>query len=196
MLDAVRYWLALITIMTLPWAIVYWYLIHPFIDFWRRLGAPATYTSVGAVGVGMAALAWHWRASIMATEYGTGPVLWLLALIPYVTAAVIERRCRRHLKFRMLVGVPELVPHPDGGTLLDDGIYARVRHPRYVAVTLGMLGVSFFCNYLAMWVAMAILVPGLYGVVLLEERELRRRFGQAYVEYSRRVPRFIPRSSH
>jgi protein-S-isoprenylcysteine O-methyltransferase Ste14 len=28
--------------------------------------------------------------------------------------------------------------------------------------------------------------------VVLEERELRERFGEAWVEYSRRVPRFVP----
>jgi protein-S-isoprenylcysteine O-methyltransferase Ste14 len=30
-------------------------------------------------------------------------------------------------------------------------------------------------------------------VVVLEERELRHRFGPVYEEYSRRVPRFIPK---
>ena len=30
-------------------------------------------------------------------------------------------------------------------------------------------------------------------IVLFEERELRDRFGEAYAEYARRVPRFVPR---
>jgi protein-S-isoprenylcysteine O-methyltransferase Ste14 len=36
-------------------------------------------------------------------------------------------------------------------------------------------------------------VPALFLVVILEERELRQRFGDAHVEYCRRVPRFVPR---
>ena len=32
-----------------------------------------------------------------------------------------------------------------------------------------------------------------YFIVVLEERELRDRFGSTYEEYSRRVPRFFPR---
>jgi protein-S-isoprenylcysteine O-methyltransferase Ste14 len=36
-------------------------------------------------------------------------------------------------------------------------------------------------------------LPTLYLIVLLEERELRDRFGVEYEEYCRRVPRFVPR---
>jgi protein-S-isoprenylcysteine O-methyltransferase Ste14 len=35
--------------------------------------------------------------------------------------------------------------------------------------------------------------PLLHLIVLLEERELPDRFGEAYVDYSRRVPRYWPR---
>jgi protein-S-isoprenylcysteine O-methyltransferase Ste14 len=33
----------------------------------------------------------------------------------------------------------------------------------------------------------------LYGITLMEERELVERFGQAYRQYQQRVPRFVPR---
>jgi protein-S-isoprenylcysteine O-methyltransferase Ste14 len=36
-------------------------------------------------------------------------------------------------------------------------------------------------------------VPGIYLIVLLEERELRDRFGRAYEEYCQGVPCFFPR---
>jgi protein-S-isoprenylcysteine O-methyltransferase Ste14 len=41
----------------------------------------------------------------------------------------------------------------------------------------------------------ALWLPGIYVIVRLEEKELRDRFGLAYDEYRRRVPRFLPRIS-
>lgn len=61
------------------------------------------------------------------------------------------------------------------------------------AVLLGTVAVAFFTNYLAVYIVAVLIVPALYLVVVLEERELRDRFGEQYVEYCRRVPRFFPR---
>jgi protein-S-isoprenylcysteine O-methyltransferase Ste14 len=61
-----------------------------------------------------------------------------------------------------------------------------------MAVWLGTVAVALFANYLAVYVLALVLVPALYLVVVLEERELRERFGEDYVTYSQRVPRFIP----
>jgi protein-S-isoprenylcysteine O-methyltransferase Ste14 len=55
------------------------------------------------------------------------------------------------------------------------------------------LGSALIANYLALYLVVALWLPGLYFIVLLEEKELRDRFGPAYDEYCRRVPRFIPR---
>ena len=64
----------------------------------------------------------------------------------------IEIQCRKHLKFKTLAGVPEVEADQAGRKLLDQGIYARVRHPRYVSVTFGMLAMNLFANYLALWI--------------------------------------------
>ena len=194
MLDHARYYLALLTLLTLPWALLYWYAVHPFIHFWRRVGPVAAYVCLVGMGVALGFVIWPFRGALLATEYGTGPALWALALAAYGAAVWVELQCRKHLKFSMLVGVPEFAPQASGGKLLSEGIYGRVRHPRYVSVTFGMLAAALFCNYLAIWVLWVVTVPGLIGVVHFEESELRERFGEAYVEYSRRVPRFIPRS--
>ena len=193
MLDSVRYFLALLTLATLPWAIAYWYVIHPFVGFWRATGPWVVYTVAFAVLGLNVAVVWNWRDLLLATSYPVGPVVWITAAAFYLTAAAIQLKCQRHLKFRIRVGLPELASGGHGGELLQTGIYARIRHPRYVSVSFGMVAAAIFCNYQSLWIATVLMFPGLYGIVLLEERELRDRFGEAYVEYSRRVPRFIPR---
>jgi protein-S-isoprenylcysteine O-methyltransferase Ste14 len=141
-----------------------------------------------AVIAGMYAI----REPLLAVEYGTNKALWPLAVLIYGVSVFIEVRCRKHLKLKILVGVPELAPDGRGGELITQGIYGRIRHPRYMAVWLGTVAVALFANYLAVYVLALVLVPALYLVVVLEERELRERFGEDYVTYSQRVPRFIP----
>jgi protein-S-isoprenylcysteine O-methyltransferase Ste14 len=68
-----------------------------------------------------------------------------------------------------------------------------MRHPRYVELSLFVLGYTLAANYLATYVLCAVMVPVLYAIVLLEERELRDRFGEAYEAYHKQVPRFVPR---
>lgn len=192
MLDTIRYWLALIMIMMMPGAIVFWYLVHSFIGFWRAVGPPITYTATFSTMAIVAYLVYLLREPLLAVEYGRQPLLWAAAAAVYAIAAIIEVRCRRHLSLRTLVGMPELRPE-SGGRLLKEGIYGRIRHPRYVSVTLGTLAVALFTNYLAMYVTAALLVPAIYGVAVFEERELRNRFGSEYDAYCQAVPRFIPR---
>lgn len=192
MIDNIRYYLGLLTVATFPWALLYWYLIHPFAGFWRRVGPKVTYTGLGLLGVVMAYATWMVRDVLMVTEYGTSTLPQLLAAACYLGALAIEMQCRKHLTFRILVGLPELSPDRGASKLLTEGIYGKVRHPRYVSAMLGMLAAALFVNYLAMWVVAVATVPGIYGLTILEERELRQRFGEQYKEYSQKVPRFVP----
>jgi protein-S-isoprenylcysteine O-methyltransferase Ste14 len=192
MLDGFRYYIAFLTLATLPFAVLYWYAVHPFAEFWRARGGwlvAVMATGLLAVNIG---LAWVWREPLLATSYPVGPPHWIVAALLYVGAIAVERACRRHLSFRILVGAPELDAEGPG-ELLQEGIYGRIRHPRYVAVWLGTIAAALFCNYLSLWIATVLLFPVLYGIVLLEERELIDRFGDAYRDYASRVPRFIPR---
>ena len=48
-------------------------------------------------------------------------------------------------------------------------------------------------NYLGLYILVMSVIPLGYLVLVLEERELVDRFGDAYREYQRDVPRLIPR---
>jgi protein-S-isoprenylcysteine O-methyltransferase Ste14 len=194
-MDTARYFIALLVIATFPGAILFWFAVHPFVGFWRKLGPAASYTILVGMLVAMAAAMVLMREAVLAVEYGTNWILVALGLLAYGIAAAIEMQCRRHLKFSMLVGLPEIAPDRTEGKLLTDGVYGIVRHPRYVSVFFGLAAVALFTNYLAAYVIWGVLTPIIYFMTLLEERELRDRFGQEYADYCRRVPRFVPRKS-
>jgi protein-S-isoprenylcysteine O-methyltransferase Ste14 len=98
-----------------------------------------------------------------------------------------------HMSILTILGLPELAPDKCPQQLITTGIYATIRHPRYVQIYLGFLGSALIANYLALYLIVALWLPGIYVIVLLEEKELRDRFDAAYDDYCRRVPRFIPR---
>ena len=192
MLDAARYWLGLIAVVSYPPAVLYWFVIHPWAGFWRRKGPWKTHLIVGPsmilLGVGIYSI----RNSLMRVDFGFVPAFAVLAAVSYLVSATLEILCRRYLKLRILVGVPELSADPAASKLLSEGIYGRIRHPRYVSVFFGTLAVAFFSNYLATWVLLLLMLPGLYLLALIEERELLDRFGEDYRRYLDRVLRFVP----
>ncbi len=192
MVDSIRYWLGAALVATLPAAVLYWYLIHPFAERWRRLGRTRTYWIVGSICLALAVGAFMLRDALLGADLGFRPLFAAIGLALYAVAAYIEYQCKKQLKFHILTGAPEL-SEDQPGKLLQEGIYGRIRHPRYVDIVIGIGGFALFINYFGFYLVYAATIPALFGIVLLEERELRSRFGEAYEDYSRRVPRFVPR---
>ena len=83
-------------------------------------------------------------------------------------------------------------PRPKGdGELITTGVYARVRHPLYLAViALGFAWAVLWRSWPALALGMA-QVPFFDAKARREERWLRERFAD-YAAYARRVKRFIP----
>jgi protein-S-isoprenylcysteine O-methyltransferase Ste14 len=190
--DQVRYVFALLWLVSFP-VLLFWIALHPFVAFWRRMGLAATYTILVAGCVGVGVLLFSLRRPLLAVEFGTGPTMWLLTAAAYAVSIAFEGRARKHLRASALVGVPELRGDATQGTLLTQGIYGNVRHPRYVGATFGYVASACLANYLFLWAALPVFVFLLHTVVLLEERELEDRFGDAWRDYTARVPRYVPR---
>jgi protein-S-isoprenylcysteine O-methyltransferase Ste14 len=193
-MDTARYIVALITIVPVPSAIIFWLLVHPNVRLWRRLGPWLSYAILVTVSVLIALAVYRLRGPILAIDFGANYLLMPFAAAAYALAVWVSVRVRRHLTFRMFVGVPELSGEEGGGRLLTEGLYGRIRHPRYVAVLLGLVAMALFANYLALYVLLVVAAPGLYAIVRLEEKELADRFGEEYAHYRARVPMFVPRS--
>ena len=193
MWEAAKYYLALIVVVTWPPALIFWLLIHPFVRYWRKVGTKLTYSVVISVMVVVAAGLFLIRDFLLAVHFGTNYFLLVLAAAVYAMAVVVYLQRKKHLTFRVLSGLPELDPNRHEQKLLTDGIYARMRNPRYVEVSLGLLAIAFLTNYLATYLLVLVFSLGIYFLVLLEEKELQARFGREYEEYCKRVPRFIPK---
>jgi protein-S-isoprenylcysteine O-methyltransferase Ste14 len=176
-----------------PPAIIYWFILHPFVGFWRSVGRTATYIVLAIVFVAVGVSVYLVRDPLLAVDYGTNRLLWVPAAVCYAVTVWIQRQIRRQLTFRVLAGAPELEKSGTGGTLLADGLYARMRHPRYTGVILGLSAFALFTNYLAIYLLVPLSALGLALIVQLEERELAQRFGEEYERYRARVPMFIPR---
>jgi protein-S-isoprenylcysteine O-methyltransferase Ste14 len=188
----VRYYVALVLLCGLASGIVWWLVIHPFAKALRRVGLPWAYLIVAIpIILSVGAVLWF-RDTILAIDYGTNYLFIALSVIPFTLAMALYLSYREYLTWHIQAGVPELTGSQAAG-LLTEGIYSRIRHPRYVETMLWIIGYALFTNYLAVYLAFCLMLPLIHAVVLLEEKELKARFGQAYEEYCRRVPRYIPK---
>ncbi|AOZ03015.1 isoprenylcysteine carboxyl methyltransferase [Cupriavidus sp. USMAHM13] len=77
-------------------------------------------------------------------------------------------------------------------TLATTGLYARMRHPQYVAFILIMSGFLLQWPTILTLAMFPILVWMYVRLALAEERDALAEFGQEYEAYRRRTPGFIP----
>jgi LPXTG-motif cell wall-anchored protein len=192
-MDTVRYYAALILLISLPPGMLLWLFIHPFASFWRKLGPAWTYTILGLPMVVLGYYVFLARDALLTGDFGTNWLTIGMAALAIIGALIIGLKRKKHLKYSILAGMPELSQKQYPGKLLSEGIYAKIRHPRYLEVLLGTLAYALFSNYLATYIAFLFSVPLIHLIVLLEERELHERFGEEYEAYCQRVPKFVPR---
>lgn len=82
-------------------------------------------------------------------------------------------------------------------TLNTRGIYSTVRHPLYVGNYFMWIGIVMFVGN--QWFTMVVtLLFWVYyeRIMFAEEAFLRRKFGQAYLDWSNQTPAFFPRLSN
>jgi len=79
-----------------------------------------------------------------------------------------------------------------GNTMLADGPYRRTRNPLYLGTLLHTIGISILMPPSGAIFAVALLWALQIRLALAEEPFLTAQFGQPYLDYIARVPRFIP----
>jgi protein-S-isoprenylcysteine O-methyltransferase Ste14 len=79
--------------------------------------------------------------------------------------------------------------------LVVEGVFAHSRNPLYLGNLLVLAGIMIVANSLLLTFVGAPFFAFAYGsIVFAEEDYLGRKFGKAYKEYMRSVPRFLPRN--
>ncbi len=87
------------------------------------------------------------------------------------------------------------VPFKPPPGLMTTGIYGIIRSPMHVGWTLVLVATAILMQsftLLCIFMPLFIIIHWLY-ITQVEEKELEKKFGQAYLEYKRRVPRWLPR---
>ena len=84
------------------------------------------------------------------------------------------------------------IPYKPTMALVTGGPFRFSRNPMYVGFALTYLGLAFGLNTpVAIGLLLPCLVVMTWGVILREERYLEAKFGQAYLDYKKRVRRWL-----
>jgi protein-S-isoprenylcysteine O-methyltransferase Ste14 len=117
----------------------------------------------------------------------------VLGMIPLVVGGYIALRCVFAFAW---TGRGTPMPLDPPRRLVIDGFYRYVRNPMYLGMALFLIGEwllwgSDLRGAIEYFAVFAIAVT--LFLLLHEEPSLRRKFPESYAEYSRHVPRFVPR---
>lgn len=167
---------------------IFWLIVHPQIQYWRgRLRAAYATALVGSWGP-VTTLLIVCREIIFRkgnrSDLQIGVGLLLIAAGIHLFA-----RAKKDLGASRFIGKAELQGRRE---VIDTGVYSRVRNPRYGGMILAVIGACTLAATPLMWAVCGVWFAMVMMVIAFEERELRERLGDPYVEYCRRVPRFIP----
>ena len=121
----------------------------------------------------------------------SGPIGTLIGVVLLSLGLVIWAWCV--VWFSKAKGTP--VPFNPPRELVTLGPYAWSRNPMLTGVFAFLFGIGFLLHSVSMvfvWTP-AFVIFNVLELKLVEEPELKRRFGKRYIEYRRRVPMFVPK---
>ncbi|HSW62859.1 MAG TPA: isoprenylcysteine carboxylmethyltransferase family protein [Dissulfurispiraceae bacterium] len=182
--------LAFVTIMLWPIIPLMWIPMHIFTAFFRRLGK-WSYFFVVLAWLVCAALIFSLRDMLLSTIVNLPRGLATIGMVLLLGGTLLQIWTAKLLSFTGITGGHELDNRQD--VFQSQGAYSSVRHPAYLAHTFMLLGIFFITRSAAVGgVAVVDFIIVHFVIIPLEERELIARFGPAYEEYRRKVPRFFP----
>ncbi len=168
----------------------YWFLVHPLADFWRKRNVSLKHVGPAwpALWVVAGAITFQSRHQVLYSQN----LMWIPGVALIACAMYVYSRARREFSTDQVLGRSELEPEKHEQRLVTSGIRGRVRHPYYLAHLIHLMGWTIGTGSIALYAMLAVAVVTGALMIRMEERELVRRFGDAYREYQRQVPALFP----
>lgn len=166
---------------------IYWLILHQPVLFWRKhMRAAFPVAVVAAWGI-VDVLLYRFRLELFRRD----AVSWLalLSLVLIGVDVFTFAKSEAVLGARRIVGHSELAGSRE---LIARGLYARVRHPRYLGMMSGVLGACLIIALPPLWAASVVWLLLALLTIRAEEHELHARLGPAYAAYAERVPALLP----
>ncbi|MEI6712287.1 MAG: hypothetical protein WCO60_00940 [Verrucomicrobiota bacterium] len=178
-MESARYFIAVALTAVLPSLLLFWVIIHVSAIYWRHANGAVVFAIALLVFLAGMATVVSQREWLFKTDWGSSPTSIACGTVFLGVGIFLRASIRRTFTTRQLVGIPEIKSTQEQGNrrLNKNGIYSRVRHRRDVQLVIMASGYAMLANFPTAYVALAAFVPGIYIVVLLEEIELRERFG-------------------
>jgi len=187
--------LALITLMIWPAIPLFWIPVHGCPRLFKRLGL-FTYILPVVTWLPLAVVLYLNKGVLLkgGIDFSIAPTA--AGALIFVVGGLIQIWTGRLLSLFGLMGMPE-VSSKIKSRLVDEGAFAVVRHPTYLSHTLMLVGLFLFTGFPAVGIIAALDFALVYAVIIpLEERELINRFGEEYLLYMKKTPKFFPGIGH
>ncbi len=168
----------------------FWMAVHPFSDWWRRKGHSIKWLGVWWVLLWFVAWAIEFPFRDRILYERAWP--WLITAALWSVSAYVYSTAVKLFSLDRVIGRHE-IEESKSQTLVTSGIYSRVRNPLYSAHLCTLLGWAIGTALVPAFACAAFYVLTLMLMLPREEHELRKRFGDPYREYEKRVPRLVPR---
>jgi len=171
---------------------LFWLVLHPSIQRWRRHGRRAygLILPIWAVFIATAFLIlWPFRF----VRYYATWVSWIPAAFLFWIGLSLYRAASKSFSRTQVSGLAELEPSAHRQELVTTGIRARVRHPIYLGHLCEIAAWCIGAGLVALFAlaGFAIITGAL--MIRIEDRELEARFGKEYRAYRRAVPAVVPK---
>jgi protein-S-isoprenylcysteine O-methyltransferase Ste14 len=171
---------------------LFWLVMHPFIDRWRKRGRRA-YALILPVWAFLIAAAlvilWQFRFHHFYVTWSA----WVPAIFLFWTGFSIYSAAFKGFDRTQVSGLAELEPDRHRQELVTTGIRSRVRHPIYLAHLCEILAWCVGTGLVALYALAGFAIVTGFLMIRIEDRELEARFGEGYRAYRRTVPAVIPR---